>query len=707
LTLDYFGISTLSGGVIALSTGIFAYRKKKDHIANKTYLLFSISVALWSIGFFLLISTSDKEIATWGYRIHNASVFIPATHLHFVLSLLGLQKEKAKQLLLSYAISCFLLLFTFTPYYISGLVPKYPFNFYIEPRLGYYLLFLHFGFWVVYALRQLVLEIRKSSGYKSIHLRYLALALIIGFIGGGSSFLLTFNIPFPPYVLIFFGIYPIIIAYTITRYRFMDVQIMFKRGMAYSLSVGLLTALFIILVLVCSEVVSSFSGRGGLGVSIFSALTVALLFSPLKNRVQLFIDKLFYKASYDFYAVIGKVGQELSAKTHVKEIQQLVIDVLISTFKLKQAHFLSARKKYFFTVYYSGLNPEPIPVDRERRTLKVAGELFRVIDEARDIIIKDDLPYRIGQHRAAIISDEIGRFSGEVAAPVVIDGEVKAIIVLGGKVSGDVFSAEDIDLLRAITNDAALSMKSAILYTEKMSAERMATLGSTAATFAHEIKNPLTAIKTFTQLLPEKYNDAEFRETFTRIVPAEIQRMDRLVMELLTFAKKTAPKQQMDVVELSAVADECIKFYSQQFTGNSIRILKQLRTPLFIRGDADKLKQAIINIISNSYQAMEGTDGMIGITTRYDDGRAIVSIEDTGPGISDHDMERIFEPFFTTKAMGNGLGLTITKKMVEDLGGKISVSSRRGKGTIFALSFDAVDRIENGSMNEGQVQLWN
>ena len=99
--------------------------------------------------------------------------------------------------------------------------------------------------------------------------------------------------------------------------------------------------------------------------------------------------------------------------------------------------------------------------------------------------------------------------------------------------------------------------------------------------------------------------------------------------------------------------------------------------------------------------------GTIKIVTRHDNGKAVIVVEDTGHGIRENDLDRIFDPFFTTKPMGNGLGLSITKKNIEDIGGRIRVSSQPGHGTVFALSFDAVEGGEIDMNNEAQARLWN
>jgi signal transduction histidine kinase len=141
-------------------------------------------------------------------------------------------------------------------------------------------------------------------------------------------------------------------------------------------------------------------------------------------------------------------------------------------------------------------------------------------------LIQDELPNyeeNLGQETVDRIKKDLEFFHGEAVVPVFIDDKLKLLIILGGKISGDIFTNEDINLLNTISVQTAIAVKNARLYQEKINSERLASIGMMSATFAHEVRNPLTSLKTFAQLMPEKYNDVEFRDTFSRIVVGNIK----------------------------------------------------------------------------------------------------------------------------------------------------------------------------------------
>ncbi len=267
-------------------------------------------------------------------------------------------------------------------------------------------------------------------------------------------------------------------------------------------------------------------------------------------------------------------------------------------------------------------------------------------------------------------------------------------MILGEKLSGDIFTDEDIKLLNTIANQAAISIKNATLYAEKVLSERLASIGMMSATLAHEIKNPLSSIKVFTQLFPEKYQDIEFRESFSRIVADEIQRIDGLITELLDFSKKTP----INVKEINAqqLIDNTIELITGELESSRIKILKKYHGSFNIAGDAERLKQALLNIFINSRQAMkEGCT--LGIELSSRDNYVNISISDDGAGIPENIVDKIFDPFFSTKERGSGLGLAISKKIIDDHGGKITVTSNEGQGTVFELSLPSFNKIEQGT----------
>ncbi len=684
---------------------IFVFFKNRESLANKLWIIFTLAVAIWGFGALKISMVRDAESALFYWRItHVGVILIPVLFTHFVYEFLNLKERWPVYLV--YLFGVFFLSICFSDLFIKNVVWVFD-SFYYDgrPPTVLYCIFTVFWFAIVAICHTLLYKAsRKSDSITKIRIKYFIYGTFFSFSGGSVSFLPVFGIDVYPYANFAAALYPLIMTYAILTYRLMDIQFVFKRSIAYSLSAGLLTGFFIILVLLMSRYLSGLAGIDELRISIFSALIISFLFAPLKNRIQSLIDKLFYKTSYNYYDVIQRVSRELSAKIYLKDIQKFIVELIADTLKIKGAYFLLAGKKYYVTVYH--MKPKDKSADESaarRLRMHNDAELIRLLNDRRDIIIREELPGAISQEKADIVSAEMAPFSGEAAAPIISDGELEAIMILGGKQSGDIFTDEDINLLRTISNETALSMKTASLYAEKLRTERLATVGMTATTLAHEIKNPLSSIKTFSQLLPEKYSDEEFRDTFAAIVPGEIQRIDNLVTELLTFTRN-APSSNMERIEITTLIEDSLKLLSDQFRKSNVKVIKDYSEPLYIKGERVRIKQALINILSNGCQAMEN-GGVLKIATVFDD-KININIEDSGVGIHEKDIERVFEPFFTTKATGNGLGLTISKKIIEDHGGSISVSSRQNEGTVFTLSFEPADDVKEDYKGE-QPLLWN
>lgn len=234
---------------------------------------------------------------------------------------------------------------------------------------------------------------------------------------------------------------------------------------------------------------------------------------------------------------------------------------------------------------------------------------------------------------------------------------------------------------------------------ERSRVQRLASLGQIAAGMAHEIKNPLVSIKTFAELLPEKYEDPGFRINFSRIVSEEIERINSLVTELLSFTRTSRPY--CEEVDAAALMDEVLLLLSPQLENQSIRVYRQYDPevrPLW--ADKNQLKQAFFNVCLNGIQAMSGGGDLRvsilpessgnqsdkGLATG---GKVKIVVEDTGVGISAREKEKVFDPFFSTKPEGVGIGLSISHKIVVDHGGTIQIRSEQGEGAAFEICLPA------------------
>jgi PAS domain S-box-containing protein len=229
--------------------------------------------------------------------------------------------------------------------------------------------------------------------------------------------------------------------------------------------------------------------------------------------------------------------------------------------------------------------------------------------------------------------------------------------------------------------------------------DRLASLGTLSAGMAHEIKNPLVSIKTFAQLLPERYHESDFRETFSSLIVHEIDRIDSLVNQLLRFARPAKPL--LRPMHVHEVLEKTLQLVQHRLYQKEIKLNRTLEASLdTIRADADQMEQVFLNFFLNAMDAMK-RGGELTVETEIRTGDSLVthllpeaekrhealciSIRDTGEGIKKEDIARVFDPFFTTKDFGTGLGLSVVHGIIGEHGGQIEVESEVAKGTAFHI----------------------
>lgn len=215
--------------------------------------------------------------------------------------------------------------------------------------------------------------------------------------------------------------------------------------------------------------------------------------------------------------------------------------------------------------------------------------------------------------------------------------------------------------------------------------DRMKSVATLAAGMAHEIKNPLTTIKTFTEHLSARRSDPAFLDKFERIVSKEVARVDQTVRQILQYARP-APLRLVRG-DIAQVLRETSGLFSAQVLDKRLDLRLYLPDhPLLCLFDPEQIRQALVNLILNAIQATP-PGGAIDVSAASSGGAVEIQITDSGPGIPAGDLGRIFDPFFTTKESGSGLGLAIVQGIVREHGGSIRVQSKAPSGTVFTLRF--------------------
>ncbi|WP_019123294.1 transporter substrate-binding domain-containing protein [Brevibacillus massiliensis] len=219
--------------------------------------------------------------------------------------------------------------------------------------------------------------------------------------------------------------------------------------------------------------------------------------------------------------------------------------------------------------------------------------------------------------------------------------------------------------------------------------DRLRSLGRLMLGIAHEIRNPLTSILAYTELLPKKFDNPEFRTFFALQVSSEITRLNSLVNDLLDYARPR--KSEPSVFSVLEVVTSILQLFRQKINEKDIHIDLELDEKLEVIADKQQIKQVLMNIILNAIQAVEN-NGKLKITGSCKGGVTVIEIADDGCGIAEEEFSKIFEPFYSNKANGTGLGLPISYQLVKENLGTIDVISTKESGTTMIVTLPGPER---------------
>jgi len=225
-------------------------------------------------------------------------------------------------------------------------------------------------------------------------------------------------------------------------------------------------------------------------------------------------------------------------------------------------------------------------------------------------------------------------------------------------------------------------------------ADRLAAIGALAAGMAHEVRNPLASISGSIEILKEEMGNSPQHQQLMEIILREVGHLNSLIADFLLFAKPTSPGRK-EIISLNEIVEDILKVFTNSPDCHpEIRLVTKFHDELSMRGDPQPIKQVFWNLFINAAQAMP-QGGELRVELRRfsapsplfgEPARGEISVNDTGCGIGENEIDKIFDPFFTTKEKGTGLGLSIVHSILEGYGGRITVRSQPGHGTTFTIS---------------------
>ena len=692
--------------------------------------LLSLDKALASV-------VTDPNLALRISRIdHIFVVFFIPVYLHFTYSFLGITTRKWL-VLLAYVFSGCLSLLSQGDYHLSG-VKAYFFGYYAQAGPMIYVFGVATTTNTLYCLYLLFRALRQERDPdRKNKTKYIILGL------GGAALMAHFDLlPLAGisfYPLGNFAFIPILLlGFAVLKHDLLDIGFMVQKGLTYSVLTGLLTGTYALMIIMFNQVFRGMGQRWSMLFAILFFLVIVFVFEPLKKRVQLFIDRLLFKGKYDYQKTLMALSDAMASMLNLDEIMDKTLRTLTQAMYLDWGYVMLAddigdafrvRSQMGTLSNVEGLmmtHSSPLIRELARRNREVTR--YNVEEWSGSC----DDPFRF--------KEDFNSLGGTVILPVVFKGDMKGLLVLGNKKSGDLFTAQDFELLRTLANQCAIAIENAKSYqlienlnenleamvderTEALKkaleekdrtqellirSESLAAVGALVAGVAHELNNPLASVSSLVQSAVETMEEAsseqaagaksrledmeaEEREELIDDLKFSLKELNRakdIVASLLGISRQT--QEYSEPVILNDVSRNALKVLYNQYKRTGIEMIEAYEDDLpEIRGNFSNLGQVCLNIITNAIQAVDSGQGRISLRTRYDQGKGMVifECEDNGPGISEEVMKDIFKPFYTTKEVGKGtgLGLYISYEIVRRHNGNIFANNNARGGATFRV----------------------
>ena len=738
----YFNHFTFSALLTLITTFLLGFfvllRGRWKKRLYQTFALYCFSISLWGFCVIKFSPNFQDPTLIWGRTLHLGAILIPALFVHFVLEFLG--EKNRKILIFTYSAATIFLIFNFfTQLLIRGIVNKPSYS-YPNPSGIYPLYFIFFIVCVIYGLYKLFRASLVTSGIRRNQIRYLLWFSIFGYLGGLKNFMILVGLevfPIYPYGTYAISLYNIGVIYAIITYRLMDIAVVMTRG-------GVLAGTYAFIIGV-PALVASVARPWLVGImdrfwwvpplGLFAGLA---LVGPF---VALFLIRKIEAKQRE---------KELRAEEHLERTAQGMIEI-DSVQRLVKLIPRYLTKFYYANLDISITHATIFLLDRDRgeyvlkstsgirrisleRTLPEKENPFYIwfkkivplIIEKRfvrrrelDVLQREDIDFWLKEERLLRLGDyikpalmELKKLMVELRAVLCVPSYYQegllGFLILGEKEKG-LFRPQELSLFFRLSRYAGLAIRSAQLsqdlqqaYASVAQADRLSSMGQLAASFAHEINNPVAIIISGVELslvtmredllkvssVEEKEKLIKYTEDKLEKIKSEAFRISHIIERIMGYVK--APMGDFTSVGLEDLIEATLGLVEHPLRKNQINVVKEIPKDLpQIRGIAGELQEVFLNLFNNALEAMDGeTSGSINILARTlgnNPEMVEIKVSDTGRGISPENLRKIFDFLFTTKLQGTGVGLSVVYNIIKKHDGTIDVESGVGKGTTFTI----------------------
>jgi len=673
---------------------------------NRVFAYFAAGMALWNYGVFMLRTTPDEGSAFfWELVIHAAVVVIPALYYHFVLIFLDATTRHRPSLVLAYCLAALFTVINLTasPIFMKGVKWTY---WGWAPDAGplYMAFFAYFQAFMISGVWRLV---KAYRGIDSSFRRNRATLILLGTTVSLAGALIDFaRFILARYVPAADTVYPmgipanmvfaLMLGTSIVRYRLFAVDVAVKRAAVYAALGAVITGgLFV--TARALERYFDLADIDTIWVVVPLGFGVALLMSPWGHSLEDFVQRVTFSKRRGCYETLLALSKRMGSILNFGQLVDTLLHGLVRGIPVTHCVLMihdSATNSFVAYREETAVEDTAATIAPIRADSPIVQWLLRT----EGVLVKEEA--KLNPSIATFFEtaeNELDEVHASLIVPLKIEKKLSAILLLGEKLSGEIFDAQELEVLSVLANQAAISLENARLY-ENLSTSNVKLMEASRlksqflASMSHELRTPLNSIIGFSKVLLNRLDGdlTERQETYLRSVHASSTHLLQLINGILDFSRIEAGKLEMrpEKVDLQDLVEECMESSLPLVREKRLKIEKDVPGALpLVYADRTKVKQILLNFLSNAIKFTPA--GRVLLQIRIEPDVLHVSVSDTGIGIADKDLQQLFQPFqrldspLSQHADGTGLGLAISKKFVELHRGRIWAESRENHGSTF------------------------
>ena len=543
------------------------------------------------------------------------------------------------------------------------------------------------GVWRLYQ-RYLRAEVRAEER----RLSYLVLGGAISVVLSAVDLLAASGTPLPAVGHLFTTVYMYFWMQVVQRSRLLDLRELLGRGLALLVQSVAMSAVYFSLLVWAADQTGLFFFN-----IVLASVVLFFTFEPLKRLVDVWIGRLLFHDTFELEHQLSLLRRELAHVISLGDLADRVLSRLQASRRVTHASvfLLDEGGKSYSAPRSVG------PVEWMRFSV-VQGRAFLDALQRERVVSLEQVEQRLRdleegpaepaeKERLRSIQQTMELMSAGLSFAVIARDRLVAFLnVLDGR-TREAFSSNEIALIAGLTAQITTVVENSELVQRLKERDRLQVMGEMAAGMAHEIRNPLGAIKAAGQLLDPASLDEEQRE-FVEVIIEESDRLDAVLSQFLDYARPYRGK--LEPVDLGPVLERVVMLLKADAPGVTVVVDRGERTgpeglPT-VAGDADQILQVLLNLTRNAVDAMEGKGRLVLRAEKVGDG-VEVQVTDSGPGIPPEAREHLFVPFFTTKRKGTGLGLAICQRILQHHQAEIRVDTEVGRGTTMSFRLRRAD----------------